>query len=449
MQRLTGNALVQWMQERLPLSRSTQVHIAYSGGVDSTVLLHAIASSKAFPVAVLHCDHGLQDDSENWVEHCADVCNQLEVPFKSKQLSLGGETKHVDEQTARQERYQWMKKQIKSGEALLTAHHQSDQAETFILNLMRGAGVRGLSAIQPVSKFGKGYLVRPLLPFSKESILSYAYKHRLSYIEDPSNQDTRYDRNFIRHKVVPALAGRWPSAGYSVAQSAENLSSCRRLLDELGAIDLSACAVSPSSSFAQGVQLNVIPLQDLSEERQINLLRYWIRNAFLPEPGRYMLENFLETVVGGKTNSGEMVWHGICIHRFRDTLYLVPQFTVPDSEWQTTWDLQSPLAIKNPGITLTPKSVVGQGLNRTATEQSVTVCFRSGGEKIRLPGRTHSRTLKNLFREHGIPPWERILLPLIYCGQELAAVPPYFIAGKYLATNGEPGIEVTVKLDSP
>ena len=449
MQRLTGLVLVQWMQEQLSLSRSAQVHVAFSGGVDSTVLLHAIASSKTFPVVALHCDHGLQEESHDWAEHCADVCNQLEIPFKSKQLSLGSQTKHVDEQTARQERYQWMKKQIKSGDALLTAHHQSDQAETFILNLMRGAGVRGLSAIQPVSKFGKGFLVRPLLPFSKESILSYAYKHRLPYIEDPSNQDTRYDRNFVRHKVVPALAERWPSAGYSVAQSAENLSSCRRLLDELGAIDLSACAVKHASTLAQGVQLNAIPLQDLSKERQINLLRYWIRNASLPEPGRYMLENFLETVVDGKTNSGEMVWHGIGIHRFRDTLYLVPQYTAPEIDWKTDWDLQSPLVINNPGITLTPRSVTGQGLNRKVAEQSVSVCFRSGGEKIRLPGRTHSTTLKNLFQEHSIPPWERNLLPLIYCGQELAAVPPYFIADKYLAAKGAPGIEITVELVSP
>ena len=240
----------------MPIESPSTLYVAYSGGIDSTVLLHIVSQIAGTEAVALHCDHGLHCQSANWTMHCKAFCRSLKVQYIGTRLTFG-EVERIDEQMARQSRYKWLASQIGGNQVLMTAHHKEDQVETLLLNLLRGAGPRGLSGIQPVRKFGEGWLARPLLEVSKKEIQDYAKKHHLSFIEDPSNQDTSFDRNYIRHLVIPKLGERWPGAVESIARSAKNLRSSRKLLEELGKIDLSACKTQETGCLYTGTQLSI------------------------------------------------------------------------------------------------------------------------------------------------------------------------------------------------
>ena len=425
----------------MPIESSSTLCVAYSGGIDSTVLLHIVSQIAGTEVVALHCDHGLHCQSANWAMHCKAFSNSLKVQYIGTRLTFG-EGDRIDEQMARQSRYKWLASQIVSNQVLLTAHHKDDQAETLLLNLLRGAGSRGLSGIQPVRKFGEGWLARPLLEVSKKEIQDYAKKHHLSFVEDPSNQDTSFDRNYIRHLVIPKLGERWPGAVESIAQSAKNLRSSRKLLEDLGKVDLSLCKTQETGCLYTGTQLSIENLKHLSRHRQINLLRYWIRSELLSEPGKQMIDNLLDTVVHGTAQAGEIEWNGVKVCRFQNKLFLVPYCFEVDSGQQHEWHVNSPLQIENVNLQLVPEFVQGRGIKLIPELLPATVRFRAGGERIQLPGRKHSSSLKKVFQEYSIPPWERKLLPIVYFGEEIVAVPPYFVSAKFLAKTGERGVEI-------
>ncbi len=396
----------------------------------------------------LHVDHNINPDSGKWMEFCADFCNKRKIPFRSERLNQFNPSTRVPEHKARIARYSWLNSQIAEGDFLLTGHHKNDQAETLMLNLMRGSGARGLSGIQEVTPFGRGTLVRPMLRYTKEQILEYATNHELSYIHDPANDDLRYDRNYLRHLVLPAMQERWCAAIENISRSAGNLSDSRLMLDELAEIDAASCHTFGSSYLSVGYQLNLIELRKLNRARQINLIRYWIRNHSIPEPGRQTLDNFLETAVDGNAEYSEMDWEGYKLYLFQSILYLTPNITLKPREVKVNWNMKEPLVLENEGFRLVPTPVVGKGIDVNQLSLPVSVGFRKGGERFRMPGRQHSSKLKKLLQAHSIPPWERKMLPLIYNEEDLVAVVPWRVSDKYVAKQGQNGINVQIELIS-
>ena len=424
------------------------VQVAYSGGPDSTVLLHLLRQlqqSISFRLQALHVNHGIHPASDQWQQHCASFCQSLDVPFVSTRVSLTNNKNRVSEQSARFARYSWFADQIQTDALLLTAHHRGDQVETFFLNLMRGAGPRGLSAIQRVQKFSSGWLLRPLLNVDRTDIMEYATGWNLHCLEDPANQDLNYDRNHLRHVVLPTLTDRWPHAIQQIDQSVAHIGQSRRLIEELAEHDLERCQVQVCTYLSAGEPLLVDQLKTFSEPRQINLLRHWTRQSVQSEPGRRALDEFIQTALIRDKNFVELAWASYRVFRYQKALFVthasVPTASLPPVKW----DLQQPLTLEQAGIRLVPMSTRGTGLNAELLPDGVFVRFRSGGEKIILPGRRHSSSLKKLFQTSAVPPWERGQLPLIFNQTQLVAVVPWLVAGLFRAKDDDPGIVIKLE----
>ncbi len=423
------------------------VYVAYSGGVDSTVLLHLLSRLKDtvnFQLVALHVNHGLDSHADEWSANCANYCKRLGIEIRSTRLDLGKFRKRTSESDARAGRYEWFKQQLGENELLLTAHNQNDQAETFLLNLMRGAGARGLAAIQPCTRFASGWLLRPLLAYPRQQIVQYASVHDLTYIDDPSNLDVGYDRNYLRHVVLSSLSERWPAAVQQIHKATEQLTQSRHLLDALAKLDTEACRTEGRGFLSIGSQLNVCQLQNLDQSRQVNLLRYWARENLKSEPGRTALNEFISTALFLDKEFAELTWSNRCIYRYQNVLYLARTVKSTCRLDPVEWDLTKPLILEQAGLKLVPKLVRKSGLSAEKLAGGVTVRFRTGAERIKLPDRAHSSSLKKLFQQHLIPPWERNQLPLIYCQDELVAVVPWLISGRFKAVKNEPGISISI-----
>ena len=253
-------------------------HIAFSGGLDSTVLLHLLASLAKIenlpPVSAVHVHHGLQAAADAWPAHCQSVCDALGVPLRVMrvQVSPGASL----ERAAREARYQAFMQVMEAGEVLFTGQHRDDQAETLLFRLLRGAGVRGLASMPEHRPLAQGHLVRPLLAFSRSELEAYAHQHQLQWIEDPSNADPRFSRNYLRHRVFPTLTERWPQAITHLARTAEHMAEAQGLLDELALMDLQRADQPSTFPWLPLPSLALEPLRELSDARQRNALRHWL-----------------------------------------------------------------------------------------------------------------------------------------------------------------------------
>jgi len=260
-----------------PSGSATGFCIALSGGLDSSVLLHAMTALRDAPDArtlrAVHVDHGLQPESVAWAEACRALCRRLGVPLEVATLSLSLPPGASVEAEARDARYAALAARLRPGEWLLTAHHRDDQLETVLIQLLRGAGVAGLSAMPELARLGAGWHARPLLGLDRPAIAAYAGQQGLDWVRDPMNDSTRFDRGWLRERVLPAIRERWPAASATVARSASHLGEARRLLDELAQAD--------AAGIVEGGRLVIDGLQCLSQERQVNLLRWWIRSRGL------------------------------------------------------------------------------------------------------------------------------------------------------------------------
>ncbi len=435
--------------EQLPAvaesDRSASFLVAYSGGMDSTVLLHLLHRLRVavdFRLVALHVNHGISTESDNWAAHCADNCASLDVEFRSVALRLGGSDRRTSEAEARAHRYAWFKEQMNDGDLLLTAHHQHDQAETLLLNLMRGAGVRGLAAMQLKVKFSSGWLLRPLLNVSQDEIRDYAELWNLRFVRDPANSDLQYDRNYLRHHIVPALCERWPAAIRQIGRTTEHLVQSRRMQEALAELDANACRSAGQGFLSIGFQLSTVKLKSLDQARQINLLRYWTRQAVHSEPGWQALEEFVKIALCYDKKFAELAWSDYCIYRYQQKLYLTLAAKRTASFNPVSWDLHAPLVLAASRLVLVPQTVENDGLNPEKLSGKLSVRFRTGAERILLPNRGHTSSLKKLFQQHSIPPWERGQLPMICCQDELAAVVPWLVSEKFRAGEGERGISI-------
>jgi len=401
-------------------------------------LLHAAAQIRANDATrvfhVVHVDHGLQAASAEWARHCAVVCEGLALPFTLLQVDARGGVGESPEAAARHARYRALAGLMQAGDCLLTAHHQDDQAETLLLQLLRGGGPHGLAAMPALSPFATGMHARPLLDFSRRELRDYAQGHALRWIDDPSNTDNSFDRNYLRNSVMPVLRERWPAAARVLARGAGHQAETAQLLDELAVEDLRRCDPAEQS-------LRLSALLTLDAARQRNVLRYWLKTLGFKLPDTVRLAQVQhELLHAAPDRSPEVGWTGVVVRRYRDRVYaLAPQSRVDEGE-EIAWDLAQALALPD-GSSLRGIPSSGQGIKRVlCQEQAVTVRYRRGGEECQIVPRGVTRPLKKLLQEAGVPPWERERIPLIFIGEQLAAVAGYWVCAPCLAAENEEGI---------
>lgn len=410
--------------ESLPVVRHW--HIALSGGADSVALLlafHQIQSKLTAPVSAIHVDHSLHANSAKWTSFCVELSQRLGIPLSVEKITIEQESRESLEAAARRQRYQALGAYIKPQHALVTAHHQDDQAETFMLNLMRGSGPGGLAAM-PVSRdFSEGYLRRPLLHFTRAQLINYLKAQDAHWIDDSSNSDQRFDRNFLRHTVLPALSGRWPSAKDAIATTAALQAEQRELNEALAEKDLDDIESFESAS------LTIAPLQKLSSARRRNTLRYWLLQRVQPSlVSRKILESIEQNLIAAATDSQPMVKLGEKqLLRFGGNIYCRELDNAPVPRAPMSWKLESDLVLDNPGLTLPAITLLNLFHGLKITDE-LSVQFRHGGERFRQQARQKSASLKKLFQHWQVPPWQRDKIPLIYFGDQLLAVWGYAVA---------------------
>jgi tRNA(Ile)-lysidine synthase len=436
--------------------------IAYSGGIDSQVLLHCLAALKTkntinSNIRVCHVDHGLSSNASQWQVFAKEQCQKVGLPLDVISVNVQATAQQSIEAQARDARYSALKSAANTGNLIVTGHHSDDQAETFLLALKRGSGLKGLAAMQSEMILGEQLLVRPLLSVSRTEIEAYAKKHALEWIEDESNINERFDRNFLRHQILPKLNERWPSINKTIARSAEHCFEAQQLLDELAVQDLADCQ---QSSYT----LSLPKLNKLSEPRLKNLLRYFLSTHNLLMPSREQLKQICLQLNADSDKSPVVQLAGCCIRRYKGELYLTKIFQ-DVCAWQQTLD--SEVITDNMSLNINLPDGLGTlsvstevSLNQSTRRwqalikkpefnQVVTIGFSHDNPKCLPQYRQHSRSLKKVLQELSIPPWQRKRLPFIFYNNKLVAVVGQFICKDYLVdkdivgNNEEAGLTIS------
>jgi len=411
--------------------------IGYSGGLDSSVMLHlAWRFTQQYPelsLLAVYVDHGLQSASQHWAMHCAEQAQQFGIPYQVQQLQLALKPRTSLEALARDARYHALAEHVTLGTALLTGHHLDDQAETLLLALKRGSGVKGLAAMGEEKAFAKGVLLRPLLNHSRSELENYAQRQQLSWVEDSSNQQQVFDRNFLRHRILPELETRWPGAKQAIARSASHCAESQLLLDELALSDF-------GEQSAESEQLPINLLTELSVPRRNNLLRFWLAQNAAPMPSAAILGQIWSNVATSKADATALVeWQGWQLRRYQGLLYLLPKTTELSTEPVSVGaDLRKIALADGRQLYLQP---CNHGIRlRLPARELLQVRFGVSGLRLHPHNRPHSRQLKKLWQEWRVPPWLRAQVPLLFYGEQLVAVVGYGLERSYLAEGYEPGL---------
>lgn len=419
-----------------------QVWLAYSGGVDSQVLLQIAATLPQFlsqPITInaVHVHHGLSPHATAWASHCQQQCDALQIPLNIVYINVHHEKGHSLEETARDQRYREFAKLMDGNSVLLTAHHQDDQAETVLLRLFSGSGPKGLASMPAIRTLGQGMLMRPLLTFSRQQIDAFAREKLLSWIEDESNLNSQFSRNFVRGQIIPLLQKRWPALTSTLARSAALCHETDSLLQELMQNDIELVKTAEKN------RLNVSALKLLSKAKQAYLLRHWIECNGHILPSYAQLNELISSLLWSEEDRMPVLkWNNTCVRRFQDELYiesLSQTFVLKTLEW----NLKNPLFLPSDLGQLNASLVEGQGV-KLPSDAIVTVKFRHGGERAHPQGRVGSHPLKKLFQEWKIPPWKRDKIPLIYYQQHLIAVVGWCVCEPFLAKKNEMGLIFTL-----
>ncbi|WP_198411369.1 tRNA lysidine(34) synthetase TilS [Marinimicrobium alkaliphilum] len=425
----------------------TPLWVALSGGLDSSVLLHALAGrGAAGRIRAVHVHHGLSDNADAWQAHCEQLCAALGVVLTVRKVSVQAQGKGL-ESAARDARYRVFESLLTPGALLLTGHHADDQAETLLLRLLRGSGLRGLAAMHRTRPLGQGLVVRPLLTLPRSALRSYADTVDLRWVEDESNRDTAFDRNYLRQRVMPVLAERWPDFARRWQRTSAQLAEAQTLLDDLAAIDLQTLEPRPERL---GQSLRADGLCALTQHRRTNVLRYWFAKQGLAIPERVHLAALRQQLLEGSTDSEALVeWGDAQAGRHRDRLVVWPRAQRP-APWPegecvaVANQCDQTLVLPSGGelecefrALVPPDPVPGSWLR--ADLPDLHVRGRIGGERCQPSGRAHSQRLKNLLQEHALAPWLRPSLPLIYSGEQLVAVADLWLCRGFEAAPGAPG----------
>lgn len=404
--------------------------VAFSGGLDSTVLLHLLASQHAHGLRALHVHHGLHPSADAWAAHCGRVCEALGVELAVRHVEVQQQG-DGPEAAARRARRAAFAEELRTGEILALAHHRDDQAETFLLRALRASGPDGLAAMRPWRPFARGWLWRPLLDTPRAALLAHAQAHGLAWIEDPSNADEAFDRNFLRHRVLPLLRARWPHADAALARSAALQSQAAALLD---AGDAQALA---SATTQDATTLSVERLLALPASRRARVLRAWIARLRLPPLPAHGVDRIERDLLHARPDAeARWAWRDAEVRRWRDLLHAQAIEAPLPADWSSEWNGADALPLPGGGSLRIARCerAVRSGADAGTTPHASMPAFaassradidaracappwrvhaRRGGERIVLPRRAHSHALKHVLQDTGIPPWERRRLPLL------------------------------------
>ena len=422
------------------VSPGARLALGLSGGMDSVALLSVLAGHAAglnFSLSAVHVNHGISPNAARWAEFCAGLCARLGVPLQVAPVDIGPYRDLGLEGAARKVRYEVFSRV--DADFVVLAQHRDDQAETLLLRLLRGAGLRGLAAMSASRSLEGTHarLLRPLLGVPRTEIEAYARALGLEWIEDESNADTARQRNFLRHEVLPALEKQFPAAREAIARAAANLGEARELLDAMAQGDLLACGGDDS--------VDIPALLDLGEARAKNVLHYWCGLHGIEPPSAARLAELMrqlrESRVDAQSGLAADMWR---FARYRNRLHLRPEAPTAEGDLHEVWNGESALPLLALGGVLRFKPEEGRGLSAARLRaERVTVRLRQGGEHLRLDHRRPRRSLKNLFQEQGVPPWHRDRLPLVFCGENLVYVPGIGDACEFRAAPDEAGLIVT------
>ena len=413
-----------------------EILMGFSGGLDSSVLIHLLSQMRAklnFKLKAIHVHHGLSSSADDWLNFCKEKCKLLDIEFYSEKVKINEKTSLGIEGEARKLRYKAIKETQKDIVAL--GHHQNDQAETLMLQLLRGAGLKGLAAMPEFDSKRKFW--RPLLNIKKDTLEKYAKDKKIEYIEDESNQDINFDRNFIRKKVLPLIESRYPSSIETMSRSAINISEGHHL-NELVALDDSKSVMSDDGKY-----LFITDLKSLPKIRAINLIRWWLSFNNLLMPSRRNIDELYKQILLIKrdTSLNLKISDDASIRAYNNKLFIVSLDINPskfDLKWSGQEELYLPnktklqfIKIKEGGLSLSKLGV-----------KTLRVRSRAGGEKLKPFSDQPSRSLKYLFQTADIPIWERGQIPLIFAKNQLVAVPNLAIQHKYKSIKGEEGYQI-------
>lgn len=422
-----------WVYSQLltlhPLAAAAPLCVAFSGGEDSTALLSLLAELPTVRprLRAVHIDHGLHPHSRSWARACRARCRLLKVPFVARRLRLARTKGQSLEAVARSGRYAALAAALRPGEVLLSAHHLEDQLETVLLQLLRGAGLPGLAAMPAVAPLGAGVLVRPLLGVSRAQLRAVVQARDLRCLEDPSNADETFDRNYLRRQVLPALVQRWPAAARTVARSARHIGAAQDLLDLLARADVARAA--------DGAALSVAALRALPLERRRNALRFWISRSGRAAPDALRLEEIAVTLLAARKEANPVVsWGPTTVQRHAGRLTL-DTLRPLSAGYELTWNPRD-----------TPRLTLPAGCGRlelvqtrhgridaTALPMQLTVRPRRGGERLRPRSGGPSRSLKSLLQSEGISLIERRTVPLLFAGEALVAAGDLWVDARWQA----------------
>ncbi len=400
------------LQQLEGLPRAQKYWVGYSGGADSTALLHALANIKdqlPAPLHAIHFHHGLQPTADDWQRHCELTCQEWSVPLTVQQLQLNLPVGKSPEAEARRLRYQAVEQLLGTGEIYLTAHHANDLAETLFLNLMRGSGLDGLASIPVRRQLGAGWLARPLLRCRRDQLEQYLRDRQINWVEDPSNQNQDYDRNYLRQFLFPVIEERWPELLGSLGRTANHSVETRDVLDQLLADIIRRIRIDFHSLSLQAL---------LEQDRKIQalILRQWIHEHGVNYPPRARLLSFLSQLNErvDKPNTAELKWSGWQIKRYLDVLWMHRQGQPADCPTRF-WEGTALLLGGDQG------SIDWPGFTH-ATQDQWSTGPKTAGSTMSLREDGPGRKMKDLFRLHNIPPWLRTAIPVLYCNRQAMAV---------------------------
>ncbi|UDG79449.1 tRNA(Ile)-lysidine synthase [Candidatus Ecksteinia adelgidicola] len=410
------------------LGNNKKLLVAFSGGLDSTVLLYLLLQlyqkNSTLQIRAIHIHHGLSNFSDTWVNHCRWQCAIWNISLIIQKVHVDV---HIDgvEAAARKMRYKVFKNTLQNDEILVLAQHLDDQCETFLLALKRGSGPAGLSGMSICTNFKKNLILRPLMNFSRFQLQNYAKSNNLSWIEDDSNKNLRFDRNFLRIKILPLLTQRWPYFSSSVFRSAFLCYKQEKLLDELLNKELNALLTEDKA-------LIIKKLLTRSLEHCFALLRRWITLHNVCLPSLKQLHCLWNEVIFSRIDAKpQLKLKFYQIRRFHGLLYLLPLMENLRNI-QINWSQDTRVILPDKlGHIISGKGDIH--LRAPSDKQKVSIRFGGHGI-IRIIGRVHSRSIKKLWKEFKIPPWERDRIPLIYYDEQLIAALNVFICeeGKIL-----------------
>ena len=423
--------------------------VALSGGVDSVSLLHKLCKLRTrydLYIVALHVDHQIHPESEQWMRHCQSQCDEFKVSLKTVKLNIQ-DSGHGQEAAARQARYDWFHSQIGPTDVLVIAHHMRDQVETVLLRLFRGSGLLGLGAIHEMRRFGLGWMARPLLRVSKEEIIAYARENDLRYMDDPSNLDIHIDRNFVRHEVLPLIRSRWSGVDQTISRSSDHLKTVQSSIDKSAQVDLEVflCLSRPTLLGDYGC-VKITDLISLDQTRVVEVLRYWVRCEGLALPNTGKMNELMRQVFGNNTRGrGGIRWQEGEFRVYRNFLYLLPVQPKLCNPATRHWQGLDAVCINEVGVALSVRHRRGSGIKLLSTKNSqFTLDWQHNVRVFHPSGSGHKRTIKNLFQEKGIPPWERRRLPYVYLDDDLVCIPGLAVEKAYAASGTEIGLEINI-----